>query len=166
MTDSKDLIVGIDAGTSVMKAVAFICPDARSPALPCAIPITPATTAPQRSRSSQTWLDCVSALRGLGKRSKISPSRTAAIAVTAQGDGTWLVGRDNKPVADAWLWLDARAAPTVERLSAPAQIAPLRGDGHRPQHLPARLAARPYGQALARPARRAETACTARTGSI
>jgi erythritol kinase len=50
-------------------------------------------------------------------------TRTAALAVTGQGDGTWLVGADNRPVADAWLWLDARAAPTVRRLSS--------GDGER-----------------------------------
>jgi erythritol kinase len=42
--------------------------------------------------------------------------RTAAIAVTGQGDGTWLVGRDDKPVGDAWLWLDSRSAPVVQRM--------------------------------------------------
>ena len=36
----------------------------------------------------------------------------------AQGDGTWLVGKGNAPVGDAWLWLDARASPTVTRLVA------------------------------------------------
>lgn len=45
-------------------------------------------------------------------------ARTAAISVTGQGDGTWLVGRDNKPVGDAWIWLDARAANTVTKLAA------------------------------------------------
>ena len=39
------------------------------------------------------------------------------MAVTAQGDGTWLVGAGDAPVGDAWIWLDARAAPSVERLS-------------------------------------------------
>jgi len=28
--------------------------------------------------------------------------------VTGQGDGTWLVGSGNQPVADAWLWLTNR----------------------------------------------------------
>ncbi|MGO7565604.1 carbohydrate kinase, partial [Rhizobium johnstonii] len=37
------------------------------------------------------------------------------------GDGTLLVGRANRPGADAWLWLDARAAPTVTALAGGTQ---------------------------------------------
>ena len=44
------------------------------------------------------------------------PSRAAALAVTGQGDGTWLVDAAGEPVAPAWLWLDARAAAIVEEL--------------------------------------------------
>jgi len=40
--------------------------------------------------------------------------RVAAIAVTGQGDGTWLIDERGKPVAPAWLWLDARAASIAE----------------------------------------------------
>ena len=40
-------------------------------------------------------------------------ARVVAVAVTAQGDGSWLVGANNQPVGDAWIWLDARAAPTI-----------------------------------------------------
>ncbi len=65
----------------------------------------------------RTWSDCVSALRGLADKVKDLGARTAAIAVTGQGDGTWLVGSGNLPICDAWLWLDARAAPTVNRLN-------------------------------------------------
>ena len=36
--------------------------------------------------------------------------RVAAIAVTAQGDGCWLVDRDGGPVGGGLLWLDSRAA--------------------------------------------------------
>ncbi len=68
----------------------------------------------------QTWGDCVKALRNLADKVPNLAKRTAAIAVTAQGDGTWLIGKSNEPVADAWLWLDSRAAPTVEKLAASA----------------------------------------------
>lgn len=114
---ASDLLIGIDAGTSVIKAVAF---DLGGRQLG-------ASAVPNRYHSgrdgavtqslSQTWDDCASALRGLGEKIGDLAARTAAIAVTAQGDGTWLVGADG-PVGDAWLWLDARAAPTVERLAA------------------------------------------------
>ncbi len=70
----------------------------------------------------QTWSDCLQTLRGLAGQVEDLAARTAAIAVTGQGDGTWLVGQGDEPVSDAWLWLDARAAPTVHRLrGSPAE---------------------------------------------
>lgn len=112
-----DIIIGIDAGTSVIKAVAF---DLRGRQLA-------ASAVPNRYHSgangsatqslAQTWDDCAAALRGLSDKVDRLASRTAALSVTAQGDGTWLVGKNNAPVGDAWLWLDARAAPTVARLA-------------------------------------------------
>src|SRR5439155_115886 len=42
--------------------------------------------------------------------------RTAALAVTGQGDGTWLIDAAGDPVAPAWLWLDARSGAIVDRL--------------------------------------------------
>lgn len=113
-----DILIGIDSGTSVIKAVAF---DLRGRQISSA-------SIPNRYRSGadgsatqslqQTWHDCAAALRSLGGKVDRLAERTAAVAVTAQGDGTWLVGSNNEPVSDAWLWLDARAAPTVERLAA------------------------------------------------
>jgi erythritol kinase len=118
MSDSKDLIVGIDAGTSVMKAVAFTLSGRQIASSAVRNSYHTADDGAVTQSLEQTWLDCARALRELGNRVENLARRTAAIAVTAQGDGTWLVGRDNRPVTDAWLWLDARAAPTVERLAA------------------------------------------------
>ncbi|MCF3973497.1 FGGY-family carbohydrate kinase [Paracoccus salsus] len=113
----SEILIGIDAGTSVIKAVAF---DLAGRQLGV-------SSVPNRYRSgvdgsatqalSQTWDDCATALRALGQKIDGLADRAAALSVTAQGDGTWLVGRDG-PVGDAWLWLDARAAPTVAKLSA------------------------------------------------
>lgn len=93
----------------------------------------------------QTWADCVATLRQLAEKIPNLARRTAAVAITGQGDGTWLVGRDNRPVGEAWLWLDARAADTVGSLrSGPAERARYVTTGHRPVHLPAGRATRPY----------------------
>ena len=118
MGEGRDILIGIDAGTSVIKAVAF---DLAGIQLATSSVRNHYTTGDDGSATQSldgTWRDCVTALKGLGERIEGLPGRTAAIAVTAQGDGTWLVGRDGRPVADAWLWLDARAAPTVRRLAA------------------------------------------------
>ncbi|MBG1232342.1 FGGY-family carbohydrate kinase [Aestuariivirga litoralis] len=115
---SGDVIIGVDAGTSVIKAVAFDLEGRQLDA--AAIPNRYHTGQGGAVTQSleQTYLDCAQALRNLGSKIPNLATRTIALAVTGQGDGTWLVGKDNKPVGDAWLWLDARAAPTVERLAA------------------------------------------------
>ena len=112
-----DILIGIDAGTSVIKAVAFD-PGGRQVGM-FAVPNRYQSGADGSATQSlrRTWDDCAAALRGLGERVEGLAARTAALSVTAQGDGTWLVGRDG-PVGDAWLWLDARAAPTVARLAS------------------------------------------------
>ncbi len=114
--DNRDIILGIDSGTSVVKAVAF---DLEGQQLGCAS----VRNTYQRGEDGsalqsmdQTWHDCVGAIRKLGDDIEGLASRVVALAVTAQGDGTWLVGKDNRPVGDAWIWLDARAADTVKQL--------------------------------------------------
>ncbi len=113
-----DLVIGVDAGTSVIKAVAFTLAGRQvaAAAVPNRYDAGPGGAATQPM--ARTWDDCAAALRALGERVEGLAARTAALAVTGQGDGTWLVGQGNRPVADAWLWLDARAAPTVRRLVA------------------------------------------------
>ncbi|MEF2553489.1 FGGY-family carbohydrate kinase [Aurantimonas sp. A2-1-M11] len=118
MADRRDILVGIDAGTSIIKAVAF---DRRGRQIAAsAIPNTYLEGEDGSATQSmvRTWDDCAKALRGLGDKVENLAQRTMALSVTGQGDGTWLVGRNNVPVSDAWLWLDARAAPTVRRLAA------------------------------------------------
>lgn len=112
-----DIIIGIDSGTSVIKAVAFELSGRQIAAAAVPNRYVSGKDGAVTQPLVQTWVDCAAALRNLGGRIEDLPQRTAAIAVTAQGDGTWLVGKDNEPVTDAWLWLDARAAPTVERLA-------------------------------------------------
>jgi erythritol kinase len=121
MREGRDILIGIDAGTSVIKAVAF---DLAGRQLACASVRNVYHTGTDGSATQslpQTWADCVAALKGLCEKVEGLASRTAALAVTGQGDGTWLVGRDNSPVGDAWLWLDARAAPSVRRLAGGGQ---------------------------------------------
>lgn len=115
--DNRDIILGLDSGTSVVKAVAF---DLEGTQLACASVRNTYYRgeggAAQQSMT-QTWQDAVNAMRKLGEQVENLNARVVAIAVTAQGDGSWLVGADNQPIGDAWIWLDARAASTVEQLN-------------------------------------------------
>ncbi len=114
--EGRDILVGIDAGTSVIKAVAFDM--AGRQIAVASVPNRYTTRADGAAFQSldQTWDDCAQTLRDLGVKVPDLARRIAAVAVTGQGDGTWLVGADNRPATDAWLWLDARAADTVRRL--------------------------------------------------
>ena len=118
MPEGADILIGIDSGTSVIKAVAFDFGGRQLAASAVLNRYVTGADGSARQSLAQTWADCVEALRGLAGKVPGLARRTAAIAVTAQGDGTWLVGAGDEPVTDAWLWLDARAAPSVARLAA------------------------------------------------
>ncbi|OCX61716.1 carbohydrate kinase [Thioclava sp. SK-1] len=118
MSDRCDLIIGVDAGTSVIKAVAFDLCGRQVAVSSVRNSYQTGTDGSAVQSMSRTWADCAQALRGLADKVDRLAPRVAAIALTGQGDGTWLVGANDAPVTDAWLWLDARAAPTVQRLAA------------------------------------------------
>ena len=114
----SEIIIGVDAGTSVIKAVAFELNGRQIGAASAANRYVSGPDGSATQSLNDTWVDCVAALRGLSEVVPNLGARTAAISVTAQGDGSWLVGKGDEPVGDAWLWLDARAAPTVKQLEA------------------------------------------------
>jgi erythritol kinase (D-erythritol 1-phosphate-forming) len=110
----KDVIVGIDAGTSVIKSIAFDLSGRQlaSHAIPNSYETFDGAGATQDM--ARTWADTAATLRGLAEKLDRLAERTVALAVTAQGDGTWLIDKSGTPVAPAWLWLDARAASIVD----------------------------------------------------
>ncbi len=118
---ARDLLIGIDAGTSVIKSVAFTL-DGRqvgASAQPNVYRTVDGVGAEQDMAA--TWADAASTLRGLVETVPDLPGRVAAIAVTAQGDGTWLVDAEGAPAGPALIWLDARAAAlTAEMRAGPA----------------------------------------------
>ena len=115
-----DILIGIDAGTSVIKAVAFDLGGRQVAEAAVKNRYRTGDDGSATQSMEETWDDCAEALRHLGDKVEGLAARTAAIAVTGQGDGTWLADGDHRPVGDAWLWLDARAAPTVDRLEKEA----------------------------------------------
>ena len=111
---SGDVLIGIDAGTSVLKSVAFTVDGQHiaSAAIPNSYETLPDGGVEQDM--ARTWRDAAQTLKDLGVKVPNLSSRVIAISVTGQGDGMWLVDREGQPVAPAWLWLDARAASIAE----------------------------------------------------
>ena len=112
----RDVIIGIDAGTSLIKTVAFTR-DGRQLG-DYSLPNSYSASAGGHVEQDmlRTWNDTVAALRGLAAAVPDTASRIAAVAVTGQGDGTWLIDDGGRPVAPALLWLDSRAAQLVEEI--------------------------------------------------
>ncbi|OZG73612.1 carbohydrate kinase [Hahella sp. CCB-MM4] len=114
---STDVLIGIDAGTSVIKSVAFDLKGRQIAVASIRNQYQSDADGAATQDMERTWQDCARSLRALAEEVPGLAERTLGISVTAQGDGTWLVGKDNQPVTDAWLWLDARSAPTVRDLN-------------------------------------------------
>lgn len=110
----KDVLIGIDAGTSVIKSVAFTLDGEQLADF--AIPNSYRTLedAGAEQDMHKTWQSTVDTLEGLAGKVPDLARRTAAIAVTGQGDGTWLIDKHGEPAHDAWLWLDGRASLLVD----------------------------------------------------
>ena len=110
----KDVIIGIDAGTSVIKSVAFDLAGNQIAAHATTNTYQTLDGGGSEQDMLRTWADTAATIRGLADVVPHLATRTAIVALTGQGDGTWLIDADGEPVAPAWLWLDARAAPLVD----------------------------------------------------
>ncbi|MCB1969203.1 MAG: carbohydrate kinase [Geminicoccaceae bacterium] len=113
---TADIIIGIDAGTSVIKAVAFDLEGRQLAMTARPNHYTEPGGGAVEQDMTRTWSDAAAVLREMGERIDGLPQRVAAIGITGQGDGTWLVDADGEPVSPAWLWLDSRSASIVEEL--------------------------------------------------
>ena len=110
---TRDVIVGVDAGTSVIKAVAFDRDGVEIAAAGRSNQYANLPGGGVEQDMARTWDDTAAVLRDLAEHVPDLAARVLALAVTGQGDGTWLMDAEGEPVAPAWLWLDSRAAGIV-----------------------------------------------------
>lgn len=103
-------VVGVDAGTSMVKAVRF---DAQGRAERTAC-VPTAVRRPSAGWSEQDMDEVWAAVRQVVRDVAPADGVVDAVCVTAQGDGCWLVDADGQPTRPAVLWNDARAAAVVD----------------------------------------------------
>ncbi len=115
---SAPLIITLDSGTSVVKAVLFDetgreLRHAQRPNRPHHRP-----DGGVEQDMAETWRDAVAVLGEIAAWCAAAGrlADVAALAVTGQGDGTWLIDAAGAPVAPAWLWLDGRAGRLAAEL--------------------------------------------------
>ncbi len=114
LNEKDGVLIGIDAGTSVLKSVAFTLTGEQIAM--AAIPNSYDTLSNRGAEQdmARTWRDAAATLKELVAKVPNLANRLVAIAVTGQGDGTWLIDKEGEPVAPAFLWLDARSASIAE----------------------------------------------------
>ncbi|KAB8193573.1 carbohydrate kinase [Nonomuraea phyllanthi] len=103
-------IICVDAGTTVIKAVAY--DDEGAEAFVARRETTVLRPAPGHAEQDMdaVWDAVAATVREVAART----GEVDLVAVTAQGDGCWLVDAEGEPTGPAILWNDARAAATVD----------------------------------------------------
>ena len=111
-------LLGIDAGTTALKAVLF---DQEGRALGRAIQeyqlLTPA---PDRAElePERYWLACCSCTRALLNEVNVDPRHIAALAISSQGETLVVVDEAGDPLYPAIVWLDNRSQAEADDISA------------------------------------------------
>jgi len=114
----KNCLIGIDAGTSVVKAVAFDATGRELFSHEMPMPLHHAQALWVEQDMEQLW-QCVKASLGRVVRQLARMKcAVAGVGLTSTGDGTFLMTRHGQPVRRGILWCDGRAGKIVERLHA------------------------------------------------
>lgn len=111
-----DVVIGIDASTTAVKAIAFARDGTELFQARETYPLSNPKPGHFEQDAEHWWAALISALKQV--TGKIGAARIAAIAIAHQRESFTLIDHAGKPLIPAILWLDERARPQVARLSA------------------------------------------------
>jgi sugar (pentulose or hexulose) kinase len=117
MDDGRRLI-GVDAGTSIVKAVAFDNTGNETCGYETPMPLRRPEPLWIEQDMEELWETVKVCLRNVAFQLKEQKKAIAGVGVTSTGDGTWIIDRKGEPVRGGILWCDGRAGKVVERLHA------------------------------------------------
>ena len=110
---SISYLLGIDAGTTVIKSVLFDLEGHEIAAAAANSSFLTPRPGWAESDMNTVWRAVVDTARQTLQRAGVAPEQVLAIGVTGQGDGTWLVDAAGAPVRSAILWSDGRTADLI-----------------------------------------------------
>ena len=106
-----DVVIGVDAGTSTIKAVAFSLDGEELAVSRRSNPVKSPRPGWAEQDMKTTWRRTVAAVEEVLDS---TGGEAIGVGVTGQGGGCWLLDGGGEPVRDAILWSDGRAAEYVE----------------------------------------------------
>ncbi len=115
---ASDCTLAIDLGTSGPK-VALV--SVKGEVLACEIEKTPVELLPGggAEQAPEDWWQAIcGAARRLLARPEIADRRIAGVCCTTQWSGTVAVDRNGDPLGNAIIWMDARGAPYIRRITS------------------------------------------------
>lgn len=135
-------VLGIDAGTTAVKAVLYSLEGETLAAGHRAVSVVRTPDGGAESDIDAVWDAVVGAVRQALSLARSAQPDVVAIGVTGQGDGAWLVDGEGRPVRPAALWLDGRGADRVaawQRDGRDAAVVAATGSASFPGTLPVLL---------------------------
>lgn len=112
---SADLVIGVDASTTAVKAIAFDRAGKELFQAREAYPLSNPHPGHFEQDAEDWWRALTTALRTVAET--VGPRRIAALALAHQRETFTLIDGRGQPLIPAILWLDERARPQVARLS-------------------------------------------------
>ncbi|MFQ6067683.1 MAG: FGGY-family carbohydrate kinase, partial [bacterium] len=110
---SEKFLLGIDAGTSVVKAIIFDEQGEEVSSSSRRLSIETAKPGWAEQDMNEVWQAVRETIQESLKKSPLAVSNIAVVGISGQGDGCRLVDKHLKPVRKAILWLDGRAGEVV-----------------------------------------------------
>lgn len=111
----SDLVIGIDASTTAIKAVAMRRDGTEVAQTRAAYSLSNPAPGHFEQDAEHWWTALLEALSALTRI--VDPARFAGLSIAHQRETFTLINADGKPLLPAILWLDERARPQVRRLS-------------------------------------------------
>ncbi len=116
MTDK--IFIGIDAGTSQIKCVAYTANGLALHTSTCANEYADLPGGRVEQSAYDTRERLLTTLAKIVSELGQDAQQVVGLAITAMGDGMLLVDAQNKPMHKGWLWLDSRAADIATEIES------------------------------------------------
>ncbi|PRA81228.1 FGGY family carbohydrate kinase [Microbacterium sp. MYb66] len=107
MQSRTRIILGVDAGTTSVKTVAFDLDGRIASVSRSSVRVQRSADGRAEADMDHIWDAAASTIAAVVD--EIGDAEIVALGVTGQGDGAWLVDADGRPAGPAALWLDGRA---------------------------------------------------------
>jgi xylulokinase len=107
MVEPQRVVLGIDAGTTSVKTVAFAPDGAMAAVARSTLHVQRGARGEAELDMNQVWEATASTLTAVVEQ--LNGAEVVGIGITGQGDGLWLVDGDGVPIGNAALWMDGRA---------------------------------------------------------